>query len=64
MDSTQAASLVGGQKIRYWDGRIATVVVAYDSTTEEIVIEFDADAQIPKARNFIKSFDFLRAEPL
>jgi hypothetical protein len=64
MDAAGAQALIAGSKIKYWDGRIATVVVAYNASTDEVVIEFDADTQNPKPRHFIKSYDFLRAEPV
>ena len=64
MDSATAQSLIAGQKIKYWDERIATVVVAYNAPSAEVVIEFDGDTQDPKSKHFIKDYDFRLADPL
>ena len=64
MNSDVARTLAGGQKIRYWDERIATVVAPWDSESREVVIEFDAETASPKPRHYLKDFDFRLAEPV
>lgn len=71
MTDEQAEALIAGQKIKYWDGRIATVVTPATETTippstdpvDVITIVFDADAD-PKPQFFIQCTDFIRAEAL
>jgi hypothetical protein len=61
MNAETARTLVTGQKIKYWDDRIATVTVAWDGTGVTIVFDADPD---PKPTCYIKDVDFMRAEPL
>jgi hypothetical protein len=64
MTKAAAEALIAGQKIQYWDGRIATVTSpASESTVGEIFIVFDAEPD-PKPVYHIKSEDFTRAEPI
>jgi hypothetical protein len=64
MTVTQAEALVAGQKIVYWDGRIATVTSpASAPTVGEVYIVFDAEPD-PKPVCQIQTNDFMRAEPL
>jgi hypothetical protein len=64
MTEQQASALVAGQKIQYWDARIATVTItAQEPDVGEVAIVFDADPD-PKPVCHIKVYDFLRAEPL
>ena len=66
MTQEQAEALVTGQKIKYWDGRIAEITsTAAEPTAGEVYIVFDADVNLnPKPVYQIKSNDFMRAEPL
>ena len=65
MNSDVARTLTGGQKIKYWDDRIATVSIPYSGPPDDVVaIVFDQDTQTPKAVHYIKDFDFRLAEPL
>jgi hypothetical protein len=78
MTREQAEALIPGQKIRYWDDRIATVTQAatapvpppapfaglYPSDVPFVTIVFDADTIDPKPIYQIKVHDFMRAEPL
>lgn len=67
-----AETLIAGQKIKYWDDRIATVIQAaaapvpmppplVSDPTPVITISFDAEPD-PKPTCVIKSNDFMRAE--
>lgn len=68
MTQEEAEALVAGQKIQYWDGRVATVTQAAgeiidsppDPPARKIHIIFDAEPD-PRPTYRIKSFDFLRA---
>jgi hypothetical protein len=65
MTQQEAEALQVGQKIQYWDGRIATVTQAADVPTgtppvSKVHIVFDAEPD-PKPTYRIKSFDFIRA---
>ena len=71
MTQEEAEALVAGQKIQYWDGRIATVVEPAgevidrppDLPCRKIKILFDEEPD-PKPFYRIKSFDFIRAAPM
>lgn len=68
MTQAEAEALVGGAKMQYWDGRVATVTVPATDYTDPITQEvckrisivFDAEAD-PKPVYRIKSYDFIRA---
>lgn len=61
MSAEVARGLIAGQKIKYWDDRIATVTIPWDGSG--VTISFDTDAD-PKPTCYIKDIDFMRAEPL
>lgn len=69
MNADVARTLIAGQKIKYWDDRIATITIPYIPPVPpvqrgEIALVFDADTQEPKSVHFIWDNDFRLAEPL
>jgi hypothetical protein len=74
MTQITAMALMEGQKISYWDGRVATVIKAatvppvlpppsFPDPMHEVDIIFDADEE-PQPVYTIKVNDFMRAEPI
>ena len=70
MTQEEAEALTGGEKIQYWDGRVATVTAPAADYTDPITQEackrlsviFDAEPD-PRPVYRIKSYDFIRATP-
>jgi hypothetical protein len=74
MNQAAAEALTAGQKILYWDGRVATITQAatvpvalppplMSDGIPEISLNFDQDPD-PKSVYVVKSNDFMRAEPM
>lgn len=80
MNADIAESLIAGQKIQYWDGRIATVTIPYTPPVVVVaastlppgpVEETGGNIGIvfdatpdPKPVAYVKSYDFRLAEPM
>jgi hypothetical protein len=63
MNAQTARSLIAGQKIKYWDDRIATVTIPWTDPPGEVCVTFDDDERNPKSVIGLKDVDFMRAEP-